>query len=64
MKWPWHRDGPDPEAREAAEQMRRQLEEAQAQHERATKLGRQLRETGLRNHFGEAVTKALRHKHP
>jgi predicted Holliday junction resolvase-like endonuclease len=60
VKWPWQHDGPDPEATVARESMRRQLREAQAQKERAQRLAEQLRETTRRNHFGEAVTRAMR----
>lgn len=59
MKWPWHRDGPDPEAIAAAEHMARQLIEAHDQSKRAEELGEELRQTAMRNHFGEAVTKAM-----
>ena len=62
MKWPWRHQRPCPslEIEDAARQASRSLEDAQAFERRAIQMSRDLAETLRRNHFAEAVARAMR----
>jgi hypothetical protein len=63
MRWPFYsraRSEKDQAMDDAMWAADRALLDAQQMRSRATAVGDRLRETGRRNHFGEAVARAIR----